>query len=67
MRITNEQKKVLDDFICERLSADVFNKAMIHPFVSKRGSSLVNYFKRFGMKEEQDGKTAYFFLQFLIK
>ena len=67
MRITNEQKKVLDDFICERLSADVFNEAMIHTFVSKRGSSLVNYFKRFGMKEEQDGKTAYFFLQFLIK
>ncbi len=33
MRITNEQKKVLDDFICERLSADVFNEAMIHPFL----------------------------------
>ena len=67
MRINKKKKKVLDDFICERLSADVFNEAMIHTFFSKRGSSLVNYFKRFGMKEEQDGKTAYFFLQFLIK
>ena len=63
MRITNEQKKVLDDFICERLSADVSNKALINTFVSKRGSSLVNYFKKFCLKEEQDGKTAYYVIK----
>ena len=63
MRITNEQEKVLDDFICERLSADVSNEALIDTFVSKRGSSLVNYFKRFALKEEQDGKTAYYVIK----
>lgn len=63
MRITSEQKKILDDFICERLSADVSNKALINTFVSKRGSSLVNYFKKFGLKEEQDGKTAYYVIK----
>ncbi len=63
MRITNEQKKILDDLVCERLSADVSNEALINTFVSKRGSSLVNYFKKFGLKEEQDGKTAYYVIK----
>lgn len=63
MKITDEQKKILDDFICERLSADVSNEALIDAFVSKRGSSLVNYFKQFGLREEQDGKTAYYVIK----
>ncbi len=63
MRITNEQKKILDDLVCERLSADVSNEALINTFVSKRGSSLVNYLKEFGLKEEQDGKTAYYVIK----
>lgn len=63
MRITNEQKKVLDDFICERLSADASNEGLIHTFVSKRGSSLVNYFKKYALEEEQDGKTAYYVIK----
>lgn len=63
MKITNEQEKILDSFICERLSADVFNSELIHTFVSKRGASLVNYFKEYGFEEEQNGKTAYYVIK----
>lgn len=34
-----------------------------YTFVSKRGSSLVNYFKEFGLKEEKSGKTAYYVIK----
>lgn len=63
MRITDEQKRILNDFICERLSASASNEALINAFVSKRGSSLVNYFKEYGMREDQDGKTAYYVIK----
>lgn len=63
MKITSEQEKILESFICERLSADASNEALIDTFVSKRGSSLVSYFREFGQKEEQDGKTAYYVIK----
>ena len=63
MKITSEQKEILDSLICERLSADVANEMLIGNFVSKRGSSLVDYFKEFGPKEEQEGKTAYYIIK----
>jgi len=63
VKITDEQEKILDSFICERLSAEKINEVLIDTFVSMRGSSLVNYFKEFGPKEEQEGKTAYYVIK----
>ena len=63
MKITIEQEKILDSFICERLSANNDNEALIDTFVSKRGSSLVKYFKEYGPEEEKEGKTAYYVIK----
>ena len=46
MKITIEQKEILDSLICERLFASDINEVLIKDFVSKRGASLVNYFQK---------------------
>lgn len=63
MRITKEQKDILDSLICERLSAHVENEKLIETFVSRRGASLVNYFHKFGMEEDKSGSTAYYIIK----
>lgn len=63
MRITTEQEKILDNLICERLSSDAINETLIQSFESKRGSSLVSYFKRLGLKEDIEGTTTYYVIK----
>ncbi len=63
MKITKEQKEILDSLICERLSANLINEELIQNFASKRGSSLVNYFQKLGPKEEREGKIAYYIIK----
>ena len=63
MRITVDQEEILNDLICERLSSDPRNEELIQSFTSKRGSSLVSYFKKFGFKEDQDGTTTYYVIK----
>lgn len=63
MRISAEQEQLLDSFICERLSANDTNEMLIQSFVSKRGSSLVSYFKKFGLAEDREGKTTYYIIK----
>lgn len=63
MRITKEQEEILDRLVCERLSSDDANKKLMETFVSRRGVSLVNYFRRFGMEEDKSGKTAYYIIK----
>ena len=63
MRITAEQKDLLDGFRCERLSADVVNEELIKSFASRRGTSLVSYFQNFGLREDAAGKTAYYIIK----
>lgn len=63
MRITAEQKNLLDSFRCERLSANAVNEELIKSFTSKRGSSLVSYFKSFGLQEDAVGKTTYYVIK----
>lgn len=63
MKITSEQKEILDSLICERLSANDVNEALIKSFVSKRGASLVSYFQKLGPREESEGKTAYYIIK----
>lgn len=63
MKITEKQKKVLDSFICERLSANSYNVDLMSTFVSKRGESLVNYFMENGLSEDLSGKTIYYIIK----
>lgn len=63
MRITAEQKNLLDSFKCERLSANAVNEELIKSFTSRRGSSLVSYFMRFGLQEDTTGKTTYYVIK----
>lgn len=63
MQITTEQKNLLDSFRTERLSADAVNEELIKSFTSKRGASLVSYFKKFGLQEDASGKTTYYVIK----
>lgn len=63
MRISIEQEEILDSFVCERLSSNAINEELIQSFVSKRGSSLVSYFKSLGLKEDKEGKTTYYIIK----
>ncbi len=63
MKITKEQEEILDSFICERLSFNATNVALMSSFVSKRGESLVKYFRENGLSEDLSGKTAYYVIK----
>lgn len=63
MRISIKQEEILDSFVCERLSSNAINEELIQSFVSKRGSSLVSYFKSLGLKEDKEGKTTYYIIK----
>lgn len=63
MKITDEQQKVLDSFICERFSANDNNTDLIDTFTSKKGSSLVDYFREYGLLEDASGETAYYIIK----
>lgn len=63
MRITAEQETILNSFKCERLSSNAINEELIQSFVSKRGSSLVSYFKQLGLKEDAEGTTTYYIIK----
>lgn len=41
MRITEEQNRILDSFVCERLTANEENQQLINGFMSEKGESLV--------------------------
>ena len=63
MHISAEQEHILNSFICERLSSNIANERLIQSFVSKRGASLVSYFKRFGPAEDREGTTTYYIIK----
>ncbi|MBQ9886700.1 MAG: hypothetical protein IJM37_07580 [Lachnospiraceae bacterium] len=63
MKITREQEKILDSFVCERLSVNYANVAAMSSFASRRGESLVNYIMHNGLKEDVSGKTAYYVIK----
>lgn len=63
MRITKEQEAILKSLKCERLSSNAENEKLIQSFYSKRGKSLVSYFKEYGMKEDKANTTAYYVIK----
>lgn len=63
MRITTEQERILDELICERLSDNSENGALIQNFESERGVLIVNYLKQYGLREDSEGNTAFYIVK----
>lgn len=63
MRITEEQKSILDSFRCERLSSDKINKELIRTVVNSKGRALVAYLQALAWDEDVDGKTAFYVIK----
>ena len=63
MRITDKQQEILNNLICERLSANPDNNEIMKSFQSIRGKSLVDYCNTFGFDEDDSGETAYYIIK----
>lgn len=64
-KITDEQKRIIEKFSCERLSSNPENKNLIKSFVSEKGSLLVDYLHDLAWDEDVEGKTAYYLVKSL--
>ena len=62
-KITDEQKKILENFSCERLSSNPENRSLIKSFVSEKGSLLVDYLHNLAWDEDVECKTAYYLVK----
>lgn len=63
MRITEEQNRILDSFVCERLTANEENQQLINGFMSEKGESLVNYLQKFGWDHDLSGEEAFYVIK----
>lgn len=63
MRITEEQSKLLDTFICERLSSNIANKELLLSIDNSKGEYIVNRLKEAGWREDVEGKMAYYLVK----
>lgn len=62
-KITDEQKRIIKMFSCERLSSNPENKYLIKNFVSEKGSLLVDYLLNWAWDEDVECKTAYYLVK----
>lgn len=62
-KITEEQKKIIESFSCERLSSKKENKDLIKRFTSDKGRSLVGYLQHLAWDEDIECKTAYYLIK----
>lgn len=63
MRITTEQENILDELVCERLSDNSENDALIQNFKNEKGVLIVDYLKQYGLKEDSEGNTAFYIVK----
>lgn len=63
MRITEEQSRLLDVLVCERLSSNVENKELIQTIENSKGEYIVNRLKETGWREDMEGKMAYYLVK----
>lgn len=62
-KITDEQKKIIKSFSCERLTKKQENKDIIKNFQSDKGRSLVWYLNKRAWDEDTEGETAYYLIK----
>lgn len=63
MKITEKQEKILNTLICERLSDNKNNEALIKDFRNEKGASIVGYLKEKAYKEDQEGSKAFYIVK----
>ena len=63
MKITDRQEEVLDQLVCQRLSAVPSNRDLIKSFKSAKGIGLVSYLLERGWREDSDGTTAFYVIK----
>ncbi len=63
MQITEEQKKILDSFICERLSSNDNNFNLVDSFYNEKNGSLEHTLKNEAYKEDESGSIAYYLIK----
>ena len=60
MKITEEQKALLESLRCERLASNQDNMRIVENFFNRRNPSLVNTLQNEAFEEDEDGSIAYY-------
>lgn len=63
MNITEGQNAILDKLICERLRDNPNSSVLIQDFENEKGTLIVDYLKRYGLKEDMEGTTAFYIVR----
>ncbi len=63
MKITKEQEKILDSFVCQRLSSDPGNRKLVKTFACKRNPQLAAYLQYRGWLEDTTGATTFYVIK----
>lgn len=63
MKITEEQEKILDELVCERLRDNPGSGALIQNLKNEKGTLIVDYLKQYGLKEDLEGSTAFYIVR----
>lgn len=63
MKITEEQRKVLDSFSCERLAGKQENMRIVEDFYNRRNNQLEHNLKDKAYEEDENNTTAYYVIK----
>ena len=63
MKITEEQRKVLDSFSCERLAGKPENMWIVEDFYNSRNPQLEQNLKDKAYEEDENNTTAYYVIK----
>lgn len=63
MRITEEQKEMLDSLTCERLSSNPSNLREVENFYNRRNGSLEHTLKDAAYAEDEENHIAYYLIK----
>lgn len=67
MRITAEQKAIIDSLRCERLSRNQDNIRLVEDFINGRNDSIAQTLRNEAFKEDEDNIVAYYVVKDLSK
>lgn len=63
MKITEEQRKILDSFSCERLAGKLENMRIVEDFYNSRNPQLEQNLKDKAYEEDENNTTAYYVIK----
>lgn len=60
MKITESQKHVIDDLVCERLCSNPMNRVIVQNFCNKRNDGIATTLREKAWNEDTEGAIAYY-------